>query len=148
MKRSPTTVCHIPNRIRVKAAKCKSSHIDAPIREKPLRNVMSYPNRKMVSVDNTGLPTQITHYCSYQTTCSQVGMMASLPAQSCTVPTEQEAGSSSWPVLVFWKRQKSPHTGNLLARSQSRYLLSYATIHSSLDRSYYPSTISPGGNLL
>ena len=59
MKRSPTTVCHIPNKIRKKTAECKSSRIDAPIREKPLRSIMSYPNRKMVSVENTGLPHKL-----------------------------------------------------------------------------------------
>lgn len=154
MKRIPTTVGHIRNRFRVKAAKCKSCRIDAPIRQKPLRSVMSYPDSKMVSIENTGLPLKLhttgaTRQLAPQGSVNLMGMMASLPAQRrlpCTHWTEGWVGLMA--VWVFWKTHKSPYTGNLLARSQSLYLLSYASTHSSLERSYYQSTSSPIGNLL
>jgi hypothetical protein len=90
MNRSPTTVCQIPNRIRIKAAQCKSSRIHAPIREKPLRSVMSYPNRRMVSVENIGLPHKLHTTAAARQLAPKarltlwvvMGMMASLSAQT------------------------------------------------------------------
>jgi hypothetical protein len=95
-KCSPTTVRHIPNKIRINAAKCESSRIDAQIREKPLRDDIISRQKNGFSREHW-TPTQITHYCSYQTTCPQgsinlMGTIASLPAQTNPpVPTGQEA---------------------------------------------------------
>jgi len=128
MKRNPTTVCHIPNRIRVKAVKCKSCRIGAPIRQKPLRSVMSYPNWKMVSVENTGLPHKLhttaatRHLAPKARLAFWVWWPLYTRRKSSPVPTEPEAGWASWRFGCFGKRHKSPHTGNLLALSQSLYL--------------------------
>ena len=135
MKSSHTTACHIPNKIGVKAPKCESSRIDASIREKPLRSVMSYPYRKMVSVENTWLPHKLHN----------------------TAVTRQLASSSHW--TDGWvslsrfgcsgKREKSPATPGIFpTRSQSLYLLIYTSSHTSLERSYNQSTSSPICSLL